>query len=466
MKRSWIRARLRENPIWMTAMLKRIGLIGLALALLTCAGVAYKHSQGAIIPGLPTRPLAEMLAGPIASGDSMVVADFAEQRCELLPADRERACYEELLLALVNQGEVRLAMNTLGALGERKPAVTARGHEYTHVVGINAWNPDRDLGATYSSCTGLFQSGCYHGVVQSYLAHNGVDSTTVANLCDLIPDLNSNMWLRFQCVHGLGHGLVSLNAQHLPKALHGCDWLFDAWDAESCYGGAFMEFIVAGRGQSHHHAAAQADTAPSADEHAEHGEHAHAATAIPDSFPSRNRADPLYPCSVLETKYQRSCYGMQAGIIYETVGPNWSLIASACDKAPLQMRPACYQGIGTYVSGVTVRDPDKSVTNCMQGNPDYRAWCFVGVVKNFIDVTARPEDGIDFCRRLSDRTLAISCYVAVGEELAVLNRAHDEREAECGRIDPAYVAACRYGALLTPERPPELPNFSPAPGNS
>jgi hypothetical protein len=98
----------------------------------------------------------------------------------------------------------------------------------------------------------------------------------------------------------------------------------------------------------------------------------------------------------------------------------------------------------------------------MQGNPAYRHWCFVGVVKNFIDVTATADDGVAFCRRLSDRPLATSCYVAVGEEIAILRRDHDEREKECAKSDPDYVAACRYGAMLIGERPKDLPSASPA----
>lgn len=87
----------------------------------------------------------------------------------------------------------------------------------------------------------------------------------------------------------------------------------------------------------------------------------------------------------------------------------------------------------------------------------YRSWCFVGVVKNFIDVTAKTEDGIAFCKQLVPQDIATSCYVAVGEQAAVLYRDPGRRETACSTAQPAYVAACRYGAGLSPERPPALP---------
>ncbi|MEZ4588324.1 MAG: hypothetical protein R2909_18245 [Gemmatimonadales bacterium] len=459
--------------------MKKIMGILIVVAVLAVGGLVAARQQGVLVPGLADPPLERALEGPLATGDSVAMADFAEARCRLVQGAAKRTCYEEILLAVTEKGEVRLAMDALSVLSNRQEAIRARGHDYTHVVGINAWKPGQDVGAVYERCTGLFQSGCYHGVVQAYLDANGTDSVTVAGLCELIPAVQSSTWLRFQCVHGIGHGLVAANDQHLPRALHGCDWLHSTWDSESCYGGAFMEFIVAGRGQSHHphggsrneheehQAADEHADHQAAEQHQDHGEHAdHAGMSEMDMtmsqpFAIRDSADPLYPCSALDVRYQRSCYGMQAGIIIEQVGSDFGKIAAACDDAPEAMVPACYQGIGTYVSGFTVRDPVKASELCMMGNPDHRAWCFVGVVKNFIDVTASADDGIDFCQRLTDRALAVACYVAIGEEISVLRRSIDLREQECARIEKPYVDACRYGAALSAPRPTELQDFSP-----
>lgn len=456
-------------------MVKKLLLALGALMLLACAGAAYSHSRGMALPLVGAKPIADVIALPVASGDSIVVAEFARERCRWMAGAARAPCYEEIFLTMVRDNHVRLAMDALSVLSRLDPDLPRRGHDYTHVVGINAWSPGEDVGGVYESCTGLFQSGCYHGVVQAYLDAMGTDSTTVYGLCNQIQVAVFDMWLRFQCVHGIGHGLVNATAMHLPKALAGCDWLVDSWDAQSCYGGAFMEFIVAGRGQSHHHkkaapAAAEADHAdhpgtppaapPPAAAHGAPG-HDHATMATADTFAVRDRSDPLYPCSVLDTKYQVACYMMQAGIIIEIVGADWGKISHACDDAPVAMQPACYQGVGTYVSGYTVRDADKSIEHCSKGDEKLQVWCYVGVTKNFVDVTANADDALDFCRRLTNHDYAVGCYHAIGEEMGVLYRDAAQRETQCARAPRDYVEACRYGAVLPAARPRELTPFSP-----
>lgn len=436
------------------------GLLLVAVAVATAA--LYARSRGAVLPWIGGPPIETVIDRAIVAGDSTAVATFAVDRCKLLRGKQRQRCYEEILFAMTERQKVRLAMDAMSVLSRMDPSSQRYGHDLAHVVGINSWKPKRDVSNVYDQCTGLYQSGCYHGVVQAYLDAKGTDSATVAGLCNEIKPAVFNMWLRFQCVHGLGHGLVNNLNHHLPKALSGCDWLVDSWDQQSCYGGAFMEFIVAGRGQSHHPHASQAKPADPAaagagehhDEHADHG-------ATADSFAYRDRGDPLYPCTAIDLKYQSACYAMQAGIVIELTGPDFGKIAAACNDAPVPMQPSCYQGVGTYVSGFTVRDPEKAIRFCSQGDPKLQTWCYVGVVKNFIDVTADPKDGLDFCARLGNRDYAVGCYNAVGEEMSVLFPDMARREQQCAKAPAEFAPACRYGATLSPDRPKELTPFMP-----
>jgi hypothetical protein len=435
-------------------MLRKIGFTVLVLAAAIAGAGAYFRAQGAALPGLPLPQIPGRVSGAIASGDSVATADLATARCRLLLGKSRRSCYEDFLLDLVHRDQVRLAMGALAVLGSRDPQIRRYGHDYSHVIGINAWNPAKDIGAVYLQCNELFQSGCYHGVIQAFFAYHGTDSVRVVGLCRDTPGISGNGWLRFQCVHGIGHGLVQTYTMNLPHALAGCDMLGNAWDSESCYGGAFMEFIVGGRGQSHHpHPVAKpGDSMPGMD-------HDHAAM-VADTWPAfkaRRPTDQLYPCSVLGDRYQRACYQMQAGLIAEVTGLDFARVAAVCDTAPEAWRKACYQGIGTYVSGVTARDPSESIRMCSLGAPRYRPWCFVGLVKNFVDVTANTDDGIALCRQLGARDIALSCYNAVGEEASVLYPSMDRRIVACAKAESQYVDACRFGAGLGGPRPEGLP---------
>jgi len=442
-------------------MRRKIGLTLLIVTAVIAGAGAYFRVQGAALPGLPLPQVPGRLVGVIAAGDSVAAANLASSRCRLLWSKGRRACYEDFLLDLVRKDQVRLAMGALALLGQRDPQVRRYGHDFSHVIGINAWTPAKDIGAVYLQCNELFQSGCYHGVIQAFFAYRGTDSASVVSLCRDTPGIRDNGWLRFQCVHGIGHGLVQTYTMNLPHALAGCDMLGDSWDSESCYGGAFMEFIVGGRGQSHHpHLPAQADSmAGMQHEGMDHGAMDHAAM-VGDTWPpfkARNRADLLYPCSVLGDRYQHSCYQMQAGLIAEVTGLDFAKVAAVCDSAPEPRRQACYQGIGTYVSGVTARDPAEAIRMCSLGAPRYRPWCFVGLVKNFVDVTANTDDGIALCKRLGPRDIATACYHAVGEEAAVLYPAMERRSVACAAAELQYLEACRYGAGLSAQRPEGLP---------
>lgn len=430
-------------------MSRRFLLIAAGGALAVAAGGLVMLLAGGVrrAPASADTSLAAVLQRA-GDGDSVAIARATLARCASRKDDGRRDCYADVLLGLVREGRIRLAMGVLGRLQEADPEVPRRGHDLSHVVGINAWQPGKPLGPVYAQCTELFQSGCYHGVIQAYFAWSGIDSATVAGVCDAAPEIRDSPWLRFQCVHGVGHGLVQTRKLDLPRALQGCDQLHGWFDQESCYGGAFMEFILGSRGQDHH---------PAAGPEPEHEAHGHG-TASDSAPPFRHRDpnDPLYPCTAVGERYQRACYELQAGIIYEFTRGDLAGLSRACDGAPVGFRPSCYQGIGTYITGLTTRDASRTVEICRMGHPDYREWCFVGVVKNFVDVTSRAEDGLDYCRRLEEGSLRTRCYVAVGEQVHLLHQTTADRERACSGAEPAYVAACRYGARLTPDRPAAL----------
>ena len=437
-------------------MLRKIGY-GLAALLVLVLGYAgFALARGSAVPLLPFPSVERAMAQAMTGNDSAAAAAAANRRCGLLVARERKHCFEDVLLHMVKEGKVHLAIRTLELLGQQHDDIRRFGHDYSHVIGINAWRPGLDIGATYAQCTELFQSGCYHGVVQAYFAYEGTDSAKVASLCATTPEITSSAWLRFQCVHGIGHGLLQTYTMNLPHALHGCDMLNNSWDSQSCYGGAFMEFILGGRGQSHHVALPGSGDSAGGGEHAnmDHG------PATPDTFPpfkAREPSDSLYPCSVLNERYHYACYQMQAGLIVERTGLDFGKVAKVCETAPANMRAVCFQGIGTYVSGVTARDPSEAIRHCSMGANRYRSWCFVGVVKNFIDVTAKTEDGIVFCKRITPEDIATACYHAVGEQAAVLYPNMDRRIQACATAETPYRPACEYGAGLIQERPRALP---------
>ena len=333
-------------------------------------------------------------------------------------------------------------MGTLDVLGARDAQLRADGHVYAHAIGIAAGRAaGADVAAAFTSCTVIFQSGCYHGVIQAYFERvHEVDTASVNALCRAYASPGADQWLRFQCVHGTGHGLTMYYDHNLPRALSGCDLLRAEWDRESCYSGAFMENIV--------HA-----TAP---HHAAHELHAHAAPpAAPAAPPFKplDATDLQYPCSIMAQRYLVACYNMQTSVMLYFTHGDMAAAARGCLDAPQALRFVCYQGLGREISGYARQDHREAIRLCGFAGVRYRPWCHFGVVKNFIDLTANPDDGIAYCRSVGGGANGLTCYEAVGEEIATLRNDAKAREAACAGVVLAYRGACRYGARLTSQRP-------------
>ena len=90
------------------------------------------------------------------------------------------------------------------------------------------------------------------------------------------PAVHTEEFLLYQCVHGLGHGLMIYSGLDLPWSLQTCDRLQTDFDRVSCTGGVFMQNL---------------DT-----------EHGHLALPAPK--------DPIYPCNAVAERHKVYCYLM------------------------------------------------------------------------------------------------------------------------------------------------------------
>jgi hypothetical protein len=431
----------------------QVGLTALALCLLI-GGLLLRTSPD---PAPATTPRAGEVS-PLASADPGDLAASAHAACGGKPPAAKIACYEEQLLPLVSSAGVEAALQTLRRLGALDHDVERDGHVFAHGIGIAAYHVRGDVATVFVRCSEIYQSGCYHGVIQAYFEDvRSPGAAEVNALCRPYSE-EGNRWLLFQCVHGLGHGLTMFYGHDLPRALRGCDLLVSDWDRQSCYGGAFMENIVNAT-MSHHPAAALAASGEPAGggEHSGHGGGHAAAGAGGARFKALDPEDPLHPCSVVEEKYWVACYQMQTSAILHLNGGDIAGAAKICDGAPRSARTWCYQSLGRDISSYTLQDPAESIRLCSLGTPRYQPWCYVGLVKNFVDLTAKTEGGFAFCRGVPGAANRMKCYEALGEEIGVLESGAEGRTALCEQSEPEYRGACRYGARLTPERPAGLP---------
>ena len=140
----------------------------------------------------------------------------------------------------------------------------------------------------------LCASGYYHGILERSLL--GKPAEAIAPIAQRIcsdPDIRRTDFIHFQCVHGLGHGLMIYTGYDLPRSLDHCEPLETEWERESCRGGVFME-----NSQS--------------------------------SYGVRSRwlkdDDLLYPCDWVAEKHKYQCYLIQLARIGPALGFDWAKV--------------------------------------------------------------------------------------------------------------------------------------------
>ncbi len=445
-----------------------------AAALIAVLGLALLALPGGrlLLSSLDLRSAEFSVPGngtPAVPADSAPVARALVDLCGERRGQARTECYEEGLTSELERAGVRPTMITLEYLVRLDAEVARDAHVYAHHVGIQAYQRSPDVSATFSGCTESFSSGCYHGVIQAYFEERGTaDPEVVRALCEPYKSGEQSRWTLFQCIHGMGHGLTMYYDHHLPRALEACDLLTDNWDRQSCYGGAFMENVM-GATAPHHPATVLAaseapgdastevspNTSGEPSDLAAAGGHSHPRDAPEDSAAPSGRegwkpldpADPLYPCSVLDERYLRQCYLMQTSVMLYLNGNDLADASRSCDLAPPDMRPTCHQSVGRSVTART-KDPRKAAGHCRAGSEAYRGWCYVGVVKAFVDWTASAESGLAFCRVVDDPGHKAMCYRGLGEEIAHLVADDETRAALCGEAEEEFRPHCRRGARL------------------
>ena len=288
-------------------------------------------------------------------------------------------CYENYYRALVTQQGVAYAFADLKRRYPGSGYVKAQCHPLTHVIGREAANVYGQIGRAYANGDSFCWSGYYHGVMEGVVGKISRRELagTMNTICADVPGKATYNFDYFNCVHGLGHGVMVITDTKLFDSLKLCDNFSGEWERSSCYGGVFMENVMV---DNRNH------------------------------FTEYLRPDePLYPCVAVEDRYKTPCYLMQTSYILKVTNGDFEKVFVACRAAEPAFRAICYQSTGRDASGSSVSNVQKTKATCELGT-DYeqRSNCVVGAVKDFIsyfhsDVQARelcaalPEDVRTVC---------------------------------------------------------------------
>ena len=289
-------------------------------------------------------------------------------------------CYRSYYSNMVKNNSVADAFEDLKSRYEKSDYVSSQCHQIVHVIGFEASKKWRTVTQAYKEGDSFCWSGYYHGVLEGISNQNGYKNfvKNINEICKPLAETRRYSFDHYNCVHGLGHGIMALKDDELFQSLDICDGLNDSWERTSCWSGAFMENVMM---DSRYHTAKYLKP-----------------------------EDPLYPCNAVGKQYKETCYLMQTSYILTVVNSNFSKVFELCSGIEPEYRNICYQSLGRDASGRSTSNVKQTVETCYLGkNYDQRANCIIGAVKDFISYLHSDTRAKELCAALDDKNLQDVC---------------------------------------------------------
>ena len=393
--------------------MKRIALLTLALTLPVAAfGVAAyvvladedKSSAAADI--LNPHPA----AGPFTPDETRV------EDCVDGSADRRR-CFEQAFGNLAYRTSGKAALARMARDGTTETEIGAGCHRIAHTVGAAVLEREGgNTGAALADGDSTCWSGFYHGLLERALAparSTNELASLIATLCDPAHQ-DWPPFTHYQCLHGLGHGLMLRTGYALDPSLEMCTRLADEWSRQSCDGGVFMESF---------------------------------SPSLRDEPPPFDAEDPLAPCPRVAKRHKLYCYLQVADNLVRGMRYDWGRVAAACDaEANRTWRSICFQGYGRQASGNNYGRPASVAELCSvagSGESD----CVYGAARDIASNAASGAPAATFCTLLVS-ALAPRCFEGVGTILATLDPTPAVIRRACAQLASLHAAECVRGAGL------------------
>ncbi|MDX6718134.1 MAG: hypothetical protein QOJ63_388 [Solirubrobacteraceae bacterium] len=363
------------------------------------------------------------LAAFVGAGNSSgraVAAPFRADSKRLSDCrDGNYACLEQAFGNLTFNEGPKIALARLQAMTATSTPVAGDCHRIAHRMGSAALSRFKDkVAPAFIAGTPVCASGYYHGIIErAFLGQpTGKLGIVARQLCS-DPQITAQQFLQYQCIHGLGHGLMIYTGYDLPVSLKTCDGLQTDFDQISCSGGVFMENFNSSYG-------------------------------VTSKYLRRN--DPIYPCDWVAEHYKLQCYGLVTANLLRTTNYDQRKTAAGCRRSEPQWVETCFESFGRDVSGIAGKSAKAALASCRLAGRN-EGDCVYGVAREIVNSDAAGERGGRFCAR-APRAHRSRCYSGVGSVLASIEPTPARLRATCRKVGGRSVRACLAGAGLAPAR--------------
>lgn len=231
-------------------------------------------------------------------------------------------------------------------LKEAFPKNEPEAHDFAHIIGI-VTNQQSGLNGL-ATCDILFNYGCFHGFMESFLTKNGISGVSqIETSCITLGQVHAP-----SCLHGIGHGVMVDTSYDLDKALANCRFLQES-SRIYCWDGVFMERNIASM---------QSDKSQVLDE-----------------------TDLQKPCNRLRATYQNQCFRNQVFLWYNHFSGDNKNTGRECSQIPQEYWEQCFEAIGFQNVMVTPHNQQELASRCQNIQETTGAdFCLSGTIKELL----------------------------------------------------------------------------------
>ena len=253
------------------------------------------------------------------------------------------------------------------------PDVVTQCHPLMHIIGRESSKSYGSVSEAYQHGDNFCWSGYYHGVMEGIIAKIGIKKLPeeLNTICADIPGKESYNFAYYNCVHGLGHGIMEVekDEDNVFDALKTCDYLSGEWERKSCYSGVFMENIIA--------------------------------AGYNGTSEFLKPTDPFYPCDAVDSQYKQTCYLGQTSYALQITHGDFTKVSTMCATLPSSLRSICDQSLGRDAASYARHDPAGTKAYCFaQGTPDDKIQCSYGAAKEMVSNYHSNVQATAFCNLL------------------------------------------------------------------
>jgi mono/diheme cytochrome c family protein len=364
--------------------------------------------------------VASATGGSTDPKDAATAAEFTPDKTKVEDCDGGFTCLEQAFGNLTYEEGPKVALAEFDRLTAADPEIERNCHRIAHTMGAAALvHFDGGVGKAFAAGSATCWSGYYHGVLERAFADVEPDQLGAISrdLC-ADPDVRETAFIAYQCVHGLGHGLMLYTNYDLPRSLEVCDELATTWDQSSCTGGVFMENISSSYGIT--------------------------SKWLRDD-------DPLYPCQDVAERHKLYCYLMVTSRILSFVDYDFAKAADWCRKSEEGWVATCFQSLGRDASGTSRGSVPEILRICRFGGDDMETECVYGAARDLTSNDGGAKRSAALCTAAA-APLQEYCFNGIGTILGGLYATTAERRSSCAAASPkeAFRSACRTGAGVGP----------------